>query len=268
MHEITSTIRGIKRGWISVDGVNVDGKICRKCDEMKPLSKFTPKSDMFDGTINKCHECMAERQSKYAKENPDIRRKSERKWREANPDKVKAMAKRSHEKNAEGYRRRLREWKKLNKDKCRVWGQQRRARLSNLPSNFDFEWSELITGIYKGCAITDSTEGMHWDHFIPISSGHGGTTYKNMIPLSSNVNLSKGASNPLIYFFNGDFEDSRILDTISILAFLNDMSDYDYIDYVNNCFKEEERADVEEIKRKATLRYRAIDAVSANINVC
>lgn len=267
-YEITSTLRGIQRGWLIIDGEKVDGKVCRKCDVMKPISKYTPKFDMYDGTINNCNECMAKRSAEYAKANPEIRRRSERNWREKNPDKVKAMASRSHSKNAEGYRRRLRKWKKENKDKCRVWDQQRRARVNELPVNFDKEWSDLITGIYGGCAVTGINEDLHWDHFIPISAGHGGTTFGNMIPLHSKVNMGKGAKNPLVYFFSGNFEEYRVLDTIAILSFLNDMSTYEYIDYVNNCFKEEDKADVEEIKRKTTLRYRAIDAISANINVC
>lgn len=265
-YEVTSTVRGVQRGWIEVSGEKVIGKVCRKCCVMKPLTEYTPKSDMFDGTINNCKACMAKRQAEYSKANPEIRRKSEKKWRENNPDKVKAMAQRSRKKNADGYRRRLQEWREKNpernkeiqrrynennpdkvRESKRKWRQanpeavriqaaNRRARLRELPDRFSPEDAELLLRMYGGCIITGKKEDIHWDHFIPIATGRGGTVIGNMVPLHKSINSRKSDKNPIDFFLDYGVPFEKLYDIIYILAFINDMTTAEYVDYVYECF--------------------------------
>lgn len=265
-YEITSIHRGVKRGWIEVDGAKVDGKVCTKCGLMQPLSNYTPNKSAYDGHFNICKKCRAERQREYAKEKPEIRRKSERKWRENHPDKVKEMAKRSRKKNIDGYRRRLREWRKknpekskeinrryrvnnlekvkesskkwreANKDKIVLYAANRRARLRGLPCNFDDEWAELLLKLYGGCIVTGEKEDIHWDHFIPVSTGKGGTTYGNMVPLKSTLNIRKSNKNPIEFLLDEGVTYEKLCDILYILAWLNKMTVIEYVRYVYECF--------------------------------
>jgi hypothetical protein len=260
----------IKRGKVVVDGIETDAKECRLCNVMQPLDNYTKRNDMADGHINNCKSCMAKRQAEYAKKNPDIRRKAERNWREKNVDKVKEMAQRSRKKNIDGYRQRLQEWrsenpersKEINKryvennpdkvrESSRKWAQQnkekvviyaanRRARVKSLPDTFDDDWRSILLELYQGCILTNSTDNIHWDHFIPIATGKGGTYAGNMVPLTSGLNMSKGAKNPIEFLLSSGMSCERLFDILCILAWLNDMTTDKYIEYVYECFDEKE----------------------------
>lgn len=265
---VESEQRKVKRGYFVIDGERVEAKECTKCSIAKTYDNYSPNKTLYDGHVNHCNGCRAERQKDYAKANPEIRRKSEQKWRETNPDKVKEMSKRTREKHREGYSRRLREWKSRNKYKVDADTQRRRAIEKALPNNFDNDWADIVLTIYGGCAFTGDKDDLHWDHFIPLATGIGGTVTWNMIPLKSTINTKKRARNPLKFFCSPEYSENRLLDILAIQSFLRGDSIEGHIDFVNNAFKEEERVDVEEIKRKAIVRHRTIDAVSSYINVC
>ena len=42
-------------------------KVCRKCNETKPLSHFYMRSDMIGGHVNQCKSCHADYQREYKK---------------------------------------------------------------------------------------------------------------------------------------------------------------------------------------------------------
>lgn len=258
---VTSVLRKIKRGHVVIEGSEVPAKECSRCNNVYLLETYYVKEDMYDGHVNVCVDCKNELSQSWKKGNRSMVREHERKWRNANPDKVKEMAQRSHKKNAEGYNRRLREWKAINRDKVRVWDHQRRARVRGLPEDFDQSWMDQLSRIFigGGCAVTGATDDIHWDHFIPLATGCGGTTYKNMVPLHSKVNLSKWANNPLHFFFQGEFEENRVLDMIEVLAFLNDMYIDEYLEYVNHCFPEDQQIFIEDLKPKFAQRRAEVD---------
>lgn len=239
-YEITSKLRGIERGWIIVDGKKKDGKKCNTCGIMKIMEDYTPNKTAYDGKFNKCKKCCAKRQREYTKERPDIRRKAERKWREKNPGKVKEMSRRSRKKHAEGYARRLKEFHERNPEAKKVYHANRRARLKELPNNFTSEWADLLLDIYGGCIVTGKTEDIHWDHFIPISTGKGGTTFGNMIPLHSEVNMRKSANNPIEFLIQEGFTDKQLYGILFCLSKLNGMNVDEYTEYVYKCFEDGE----------------------------
>lgn len=78
------------------------------------------------------------------------------------------------------------------------------------------------------------------DHFIPVSSGYGGTYKGNVIPLTSTLNGSKHNRNPLEWFEKygemHNIDSDRWQYLIQYLATENHMSVSDYTKYVERCF--------------------------------
>jgi hypothetical protein len=126
----------------------------------------------------------------------------------------------------------------LHRDKYIANVRKRRTNLSGLEDNLTSEQRKEILDFFKGCALTESSE-FHWDHVVPISTGHGGTTYGNMIPLKEFFNISKKDRNIFEWFetnrqrFNLSQEKFDTL--ISWLADANEVSVDDYRDYVYWC---------------------------------
>lgn len=239
-YAITSKLRGIERGWIIVGNDIEYGKKCSKCAEMKLLSDYTPSKELYDGKMNVCKPCNAKRVGAYAKANPEIRRKSERKWRDKNPQKVKEMSKRSMERHPEGYARRLREFHERNPHARSVYHSRRRALIEELPNNFSHEWSKALLELYGGCILTGEQEGLHWDHFIPLATGKGGSTFGNMIPLKASLNQKKHAGNPIDFLINEGMSESNLHGVLYTLAKFNQMTVEEYIGYVDGCFIDKE----------------------------
>jgi hypothetical protein len=66
-------------------------KVCTKCGETKPITKFGKSTKQKDGYNNQCKDCLYIRDSKYRKEHPEISRKSVRKWKKTHPEAAAAL---------------------------------------------------------------------------------------------------------------------------------------------------------------------------------
>ena len=208
-----------------------------------------------------------ERARKWAEANPEYRRKyyednrekeleSARKWRQDNPEK----ATESNRKSARKYRQENPEyWRKYyedNREKVLEYqrkhyeanpemyllkDQRRRARKLALPYDLTAEQQADINATFgNACALTGEPIDLHLDHVIPISVGHGGTTYGNMIPLSATLNTSKNASH-LFEWFEANRErfnlsQRKFDELIEYLAQVNEMTTQEYRAYVDWCF--------------------------------
>lgn len=76
----------------------------------------------------------------------------------------------------------------------------------------------------------------YWDHFIPVSTGKGGTTYGNMVPLKSTLNIRKSNKNPIDFLLDEGVTYEKLYDILYILAWLNKMTVIEYVRYVYECF--------------------------------
>jgi len=140
-----------------------------------------------------------------------------RKWREANPEKYRALKRAWQQENrnkvnaaADRYRRRhpervrvsrqkwdeahpghYREYQKANLDGRRVNCSRRRARIRNLANTLTIDEADeiLTTG---QCFYCSTTEGpFQLEHYIPLSKG-GPTTRNNVVCACEPCNQSKG----------------------------------------------------------------------------
>jgi hypothetical protein len=118
-----------------------------------------------------------------------------------------------------------------------MYKERRRARERSLPDTFTLtQLNETLAQFNGGCALTGDSFAIHWDHVIPLATGHGGTIYGNMIPLRADLNVSKSDANIFEWFKTNkqrfELSQERFDALIRWLAQVNEMSTSEYRDYV------------------------------------
>lgn len=248
----------------------VVGKECRDCFVWKPLEDYSKNKSTSDGKRNICKECDKERVRKYRRKNEEKYKDYNKKYHEENKTERHAANKSYRENNSEYEKERMKKWRKentnhtqeyhrkyaisnrgkiretvnkwnsKNRDITILYQQKRRARKKQLPNDFTIEQQKKVLEHFNnGCALTEDTQNIHFDHAIPISIGHGGSTYGNMIPLRADLNFSKHNSNIFKWFeanrqhFKLSTEKFEAL--IDYLAKLNMVTKEDYKDHVYWC---------------------------------
>jgi hypothetical protein len=218
-----------------INDCEVDGKECTKCNEWKPLNKFSTDKKGTGGFKSECKECSAKRFKKYYEENKCYMHERAKKWKEINRElhlDYMYLYHIEHKQQEKLYRNQ-------NKDILRLNVTRRLARKRQLPDDFTFEQEMSVAAEFnKSCAMTGGSN-IHWDHVIPLSVGHGGTTYGNMIPLRADLNQSKNDSNIFEWFEANrqrfELSQERFDNLIAYLASANAMTVEEYRDYVYWC---------------------------------
>lgn len=232
----------------------IELKHCHRCNEWKRLDSFHKNNQKWDRLSPTCKECkadwsrayrvknserLADNQRTWQKDNHHKMREYVRQWRLRNPGYASEYSRRWKENNPARDRERRREWRAANPLKSINSIARRRARLESLPDTLTHAEQESILELFGGCALTGD-KNIHWDHVIPISTGYGGTTRKNVVPLRADLNLSKHDKNIFIWFdeccdkFGLSREKFELL--TEYLASINEMTVQEYQDYVFSCF--------------------------------
>jgi hypothetical protein len=171
----------------------------------------------------------------YYEENKNRYLENSRKWREAN----KEYDRNYYEDNSERKIEYIRSWRESNRDKVVLTTQLRRARKKELPSDFTHEQRKATLTYFGGCALTSSTDDIHWDHIVPLAIGHCGTVNGNMIPLRSDLNISKNDRNLFEWYYSNkeryNLQQERFDKLIDWLASVNGMTTEEYEAYVYYC---------------------------------
>ncbi|OXB95534.1 MULTISPECIES: HNH endonuclease [Bacillus] len=138
-------------------------------------------------------------------------------------------------------------WKKRNPETVRLHKLRRRAREYTLLDTLTIKEQKEILDHFMGCALTEKREDIHFDHFIPLSVGHGGTILENMVPLCAEVNMSKGNKNPFEWIKTRDDIALEKWDKlVRYLAMLNNMTMEEFETYVYWCFENPNEIEIEE----------------------
>jgi hypothetical protein len=252
---------------------NIVAKKCTSyCGEVKPLEAFGNMKKGLGGKHPRCKECKAKETRKFNKENPDKKAEHDRNYYLNNKEKVneynrnwakenRGEERREYERerrnNPEIHKRRLawrrkwamenkeieyertRKWRKENKDAITIHGLKRRSLIKNLPFELDKEGLKNLLEIQDGvCVLSDSTK-TNLEHFIPVSSGHGGTTFENCYYMDETLNLSKGAKNPFewVETQSEDIQERFYMVLVPMMAERNNMNIEEFEAYVNECFE-------------------------------
>ena len=88
-----------------------ESKICSKCKQVKSRTEFPLERGK---ERSRCKPCHVEDALKWARDNREKRREYQRKWMAANPEKVKAAAKRAYAKRSPESIKKKNEYRKLS----------------------------------------------------------------------------------------------------------------------------------------------------------
>jgi hypothetical protein len=191
----------------------------------------------------------------YYQENKERLKENSRIWREENKDYHAERYKKWREENKELYLMIMRTWRENNKEHLSEYrkeyvknnrsivnlsNQRRRARINGLPDTLtDEQYANTLNYFNNACALTGETKDTEKEHALPISIGHGGTTFENCYPMSSGLNQSKGNKNIFEWFEANrqrfKFEQWRFDRLIEWLASANAMTVEEYRAYVYEC---------------------------------
>lgn len=173
-------------------------KLCRKCDESKPIEKFPHKKS---GIYPYCTECnRKDARTYYAANRKEVgaREKIARQagkrdrtaylkdWEKRNPEKLKVIKRR---------------WRLNNPEAERALTESRRARRVQAGGTYSAADVKNLFRLQKGCcAICYSSiqSGYHADHITPLAAGGDNTKY-NIQLLCPKCNMHKGAKDPIAY---------------------------------------------------------------------
>lgn len=210
-----------------INGESVQGVICSDCSEWKSLDNYGKDKARSFGIKARCKPCESVSSSSYKARN----RKSVKEYNQAH-----------YSENKEMYMELQRIRRRANPQKESIYKHNRRARINALPNDVTKKDIDAILLRFRGmCALSDSAD-VALDHFIPISSGFGGTTVKNLIPLDKSLNASKSDNNPFEWFEENkerlNLDETRFMSAVYYLAEMNDMSYDEFKAYVYTCFSD------------------------------
>lgn len=77
-------------------GEDPNTRLCTKCKRYLPITMFHVDNSRYDGLTTWCRECRTSAVQKWSDDNPDMVKHRLRRWRKANPDKVRAQNQRAY----------------------------------------------------------------------------------------------------------------------------------------------------------------------------
>lgn len=242
----------------SKQGLGGKRSACRACQGESNRKYHEENADYFRKYREENAAAIREYGRKYREENADIIRKRKRRWYEDNPDYYPRYREKNadvllayREENADVIRENSRKWRENNPNYLRdhrennrrmyqLYVQRRRARRALLPNTLtESQQAEVFAHFNGGCALTGTSEDIHFDHVIPLATGYGGTIYENMIPLRGDLNTSKSTRCIFDWFYEEkerfELSQRNFDNLIEYLAGINDMTVEEYEEYVRWC---------------------------------
>ena len=123
-------------------------RVCRKCGQEKPLEEFVKDKTCALDHGHTCKQCKAEQRRKWRAANPEKVRELKRKWRAANSEKVREYDRKYRAANPEKAREILYKWRAANPEKVRELNRKYRAANPEKVREYDRKYREELSDSY------------------------------------------------------------------------------------------------------------------------
>lgn len=232
---------------INIDGILFDAKECSGCQKVKELS-FYHKGKSAGGKSSVCKQCHKE---KYLDNKEDLKKKQQQyyienkekilnytsNWQKENKEKKADIYKKSYEKNKEKYKEHRTNYQKQWEKEYPEKKFENRCKSRNKFLPYSLKGTDYLELKKSNCFLSGEKQ-TEIDHFISMSTGHGGTYKGNLIKLSKSLNKSKGQKNPFEWIeTRNEQEKDKFKKVIEILATENNLTVLEFIDFVNWCYE-------------------------------
>ena len=144
--------------------VQLNMKKCPRCDLTKSVESFYADGSRKDGLSPYCKDCKRSLRLQHKKDNPEKNRKAYLKWRRANPEAAREIARRYSYSN----------------------------RAPKRPPYPKDAYLMLVELFGERCLACGAKENITIDHIVPLSKG-GGSQMDNLQLLCKSCNCSKQA---------------------------------------------------------------------------
>jgi 5-methylcytosine-specific restriction endonuclease McrA len=185
------------------------GKICTKCKEWRPVTRYIKRIISRDGYDSICNECrnaasrqwrannkdrVAELNRQFYETNRAERLEYHRQYRQENKSRIKQLMNKFRRERPDYHRNYMRQWAQANPAKIQAYDHARRAFKMGLSDTFSAEeWKDLKARYNYTCLRCGRQEPeikLTADHVVPISKGGAGTI-NNIQPLCKPCNSAK-----------------------------------------------------------------------------
>jgi 5-methylcytosine-specific restriction endonuclease McrA len=227
------------------------GNLCRKGHDYQNTGhslRYIRKSGRYAGTPGECVECAIAKTAKRKAEKPDEVREADRRYREANREKLLEQKKDYYQRNKETIIARSNEWQRNNRDRynelkrlrdtkdgkgaqrsreyrqrnydqCNANWNRQRARDAGAPFTiYTGEDLQKHRQFFDDLCAYCGDEEPNWDHVIPLSAG-GEDRLNNLAPCCRRCNSSKNNRDMLTWYHQQPFFLTERLDRV--LSILN-----------------------------------------------
>lgn len=229
-----------KSVWYENAEGEIIAKVCVKCGNTKLFEDFPKHKTGLGGREATCKICKAKATRVWYEENRETALEKDLIYNKMNREQRAELSRKWYENNRDRAAERYRNWYKENPEQRALLYHRRRARKASLPDTLTSE-EYAITLEYFGnsCALTGVSDNIEKEHAIPLSIGHGGTTFGNCYPMTKSLNISKYNRNIFEWFEANrqrfELSQERFDNLIAWLASANAMAVEEYRDYVYWC---------------------------------
>lgn len=212
-------------------------KTCKKCTETKSFEQFPKQARNRDGLSGTCRDCENANRLAWSKANPEKRKATldrykeahpdsiknskikyydsnrdliidkSKKWKLDNPQKVSESGARRYAKNKERILAMNKKWNAENPEKMKVYCHTRRARIRGAGGSYSVDQIDsLFIKQHGSCPVCKKKLGksFHIDHIQPITRG-GSNSIENIQLLHPKCNQEKSCKDPIEFMQSRGF---------------------------------------------------------------
>lgn len=193
-----------------VDGV--EGKVCSRCREWKPLTSYYKGRRLRDGLISQCKTCSIRESQAYNAVHSEERRAYKKQWRLDRVEECRAYGVNWQAEHSENHRLASKRWRESHQEHCAVYRAQyhrthlhlraehgaRRRTVERSAFGIDYTTAEMIAArweVFGSRCWVCGAPATATDHVKPLSKG-GAHLPCNLRPICTHCNSSKGAKWP------------------------------------------------------------------------